>query len=252
MDDPKFETNGKNPLTELSELRFEFKQDGADFDLLCLLRFGKMRYEHNGREYEVGVGQAHLRLSLEGCEKKLGSDFGDSVLEAVCEEDGIEEQATIQAGFDSRVSTEVNPSANVNLGANAASLRRRQRTQTKTHLPVVAEPNNSWRVQPRTVTDLPAETIEGTAIPSASICRLKRSDGGNRMSVVGEVNVSKSAIKVASTSGNRLGRIMSEWGNKDAIVSQILKRALQREANTGTSTNYRSVVAISRYEISEA
>lgn len=247
MDEPKFSIDGKNPLTELSELRFELDPAKQNFSLKCLLRFGKMQYERNKREYEVGVSRAYLRLSLEGCETTLGSAFGESVLETVVEEDAVEAQATIgvKASFDT--DSIVGASA----GASASGTRKRSVRQNTVHLPVTARPNDCWEVQSKSVSGQLANMIEGTAIPGTHLCDLRRKRGGNRMTIVGEVQVSKSAIKVSAKGGNFLNKTMSEWQNKDAIVSQILKRAIQREATSTIPGKSDSVVAICRCEVLE-
>ena len=83
MIDENFKINNKNSLNELSELRFDIEELDQDFGLNCRLRFGTMIYQHNDREYEVGVSRASLRLNLEGCETTLDDTFGESELEVV-------------------------------------------------------------------------------------------------------------------------------------------------------------------------
>lgn len=251
LEEPKFRTDNLNPLTELSEVRFELEADGDRFELRCRLLFGKMQYEHRDQEYEVGVSRAHLRLSLEGCETTLDARFGESLLEAVVEEDSFETQSSF--GVDASCSANLTAGAKAELrgigGASAA--RKRVRTQSTHYLPVVARPNDSWEVKPKNVTGAAIPIVEGTAIPGAKLCVVRRKQGGNRMAIIGEVQVAKSAIKVVSKRGNRLGKSMSEWTNKDAIVSQVLKRAIQREASVSLNLVSSSAVAISRCEISE-
>lgn len=251
MEDPKFKTDDKNPLTELSELRFEFGPAEQEFVLKCRLRFGKMQYEHSEREYEVGVSRAYLRLSLEGCETTFGSAFGESVLEPVVEEDGVEAQAFVGIEASVGVNSDTGANANASASSGACGIRKRRLSQNRVHLPVVARPNDSWEVQPKSVTGQTENMIEGTAIPGTRLCALRRKQGGNRIAVVGEVQVSKSAIKVSAKGGNRLNKAMSEWQNKDAIVSQILKRAIQREATTTIPGKSSSTVAVSRCEVLE-
>lgn len=71
------------------------------------------------------------------------------------------------------------------------------------------------------------------------------------MSIIAEVQVTKSAIKVSASGGNKWGKTFIELQNKDAIISQILKRAIQREAATNNANGSSAVVAVSRCEIGE-
>lgn len=251
LDNPQFKVSGRNPLTELSEVRFEIEDQEGVFDLTCRLRFGKMQYEYKEQEYEVGVSKAYLRLALEGCETTLGSGFGENPLAAVFEEDCVDSQSSVGIGGSLGGDIKSGASAEAAAGGGASTARKRMRTQSLTHLPVKALPNDSWEVIPQTVSGQLDTVIEGTAIPSARLCSLRRKTGGNRLAIVGEVQVSRSAVKVSSRRGNRLGKSMSEWKNKDAIVSLILRNALQREASSSISQGASSAVAISRCEVLE-
>ncbi|MFA8442248.1 hypothetical protein [Yoonia sp.] len=251
MIDNNFNINSKNSLVELSELRLDIEQLGDDFGLDCRLRFGTMIYQHNDREYEVGVSRAFLRLNLEGCETTLEDMFGENELEAVQE---IETAVTKKeiglsggGGFDGSGKLDGSGGAVGNFGRKTTKTR----AQSRTLIPVVAKPNDSWEVRPYDVIGKTNTSIEGTAIPNTRLCVLRRKRGGNRMSVIAEVQVTKSAIKVAASHGNKMGKTLSEWRSKDVIVSQILKRAIQREAATTSATKTSAVVAICRCEITE-
>lgn len=251
MIDENFKINSKNSLNELSELRFDIEELEHDFGLNCRLRFGTMIYQHNDREYEVGVSRAFLRLNLEGCETTLDDTFGESELKIVEEIETSETDTEIGlsggGGVDGSGRLGGSAAAFWKTGAKAKTIR----AQSRTLLPVVAKPNDSWEVRPHTVVGKIDNSIEGTAIPSTRLCVLRRKRGGNRMSVIAEVQVTKSAIKVAASNGNKFGKTLSEWRSKDIIVSQILKRAIQREAATANVTISSAVVAISRCEITE-
>lgn len=253
MQDQKFISNDKNPFTELSELRLQMISAEQDFDLKCRLRFGKMHWEYKDRQYEVGVSRAFLRLTLEGCETLLGNSLGESLLETVIEEDSLETrtfvgtEVSLGAGLDSGV----NLKANASMNADAGIVRTRSLKQTKTYLPVSTLPNDSWEIKTKTVTGQSDTVIEGTAIAGASLCALRRKNGGNRVSVLGEVQINKSDIRVSAKGGNSLQKILVEWQNKDAIVSQILKKALQRDASANRAATYSSTMVISRSECLE-
>jgi hypothetical protein len=251
LDEVNFKSNDKNPLTELSELRLEVEQDQQDFAVKCLLRFGKMLFEYKDREYEIGLSRAHLRLALEGCKTAMGSAYGENVLEHVEEEAELEIQTSI--GFDAAggADADVGAIATTNAHAHASRSQNQKRSQVKRHLPVMARPNDSWEVKAQSVAEKSEKTIEGTAIPSQRLCVLQRKQGGNRISVVGEVHVSKTAVKVSATGGNFVGKSFSELLNKDAIVSLILKRAVQREASTYLGDRTASTVAVSQCEVWE-
>lgn len=210
-----------------------------------------MLFEHKEQEYEVGVSNAYLWLSLEGCETTLGSAFGERVLDKIVEEDSVETRSSMEADASLGASAELGPAGQVSTSVGASVTRSRTLSQNIVHLPVAALPNDSWEVRPQKVTGASEAVLEGTAIPSTELCSLRRKKGGNRIAIVGEVQVSKSAFKVLSKRGNRLGKTMSEWQNKDAIVSQILKKAIQREASSNLSNNSTSAVAISRCEVFE-
>ena len=208
-----------------------------DFELKCRLRFGKMHWEHKDRQYEVGVSRAFLRLTLEGCETPLDNSFGESLLETVVEEDSLETRTFVgyEASFGAGLEDGANVKASASVNADAGIVRTHSLKQTKLHLPVVSLPNDSWEIKAKTVTGQSDTVVEGTAIAGASLCALRRKNGGNRVSVLGEVQVHKSDIRVSARGGNSLQKILVEWQNKDAIVSQILKKAIQREASTNRS-----------------
>lgn len=251
MDSPKFNNNEKNPFTELSELRLEMSSEGQTFDITCRLVFGKMHYEHNEREYEVGVSRAFLRLSLEGCETVLAESFGESLLGPVAEEDSltVKTAAAIEASF--ATSLESNPKASASAYVEKGMVRTQQFNQNKLHLAVVNRPNNSWEIKGKTVAGMSDSIVEGTAIPNTKLCGLRRKTGGNRIAILGEVQVRKSDIKVSARGGNSISKALSEWSNKDAIVSQILKRAIQRQSTHTEAGQSNSTMVISRSECLE-
>lgn len=253
MDDVNFRSNDNNPLTELSELRLEVEVGQQDFSVKCLLRFGRMPYEHKGREYEVGLSRAYLRLALEGCSTAMGSALGESILEHVEEVEELEIKNSI--GFDASGGADSDSDAGANakakLQAGVSRSRSQKRSQAKRYLPVVARPNDSWEINALSVTEKSEQTIDGTAIPSLRLCVLQRKQGGNRISMTGEVQVSKSAVQVFAKGGNVVGKAFSEMLNKDAIVGLILKRAVQREASAFLGDRTASTVAISRCEVWE-
>ena len=230
MTEASFKTEDKNTLTELSELRFDVEELEQAFGLNCRLRFGIMQYQHNDRQYEVGVSRAFLRLNLEGCETTLDEAFGESNLEAVVEYNSAETETTVGVSGGAGLNSQGSVDGAAAIRGAASGKVTQKREKSKTHLPVVARPNNCWEVNPAEVIGRADASIVGTAIPSGRLCVLRRKKGGNRMSVIAEVQVAKSAIKVSACRGNKIGKTFSEWQNKDAIVSQILKRAIQREA----------------------
>jgi hypothetical protein len=251
LTDVSFKIDNENSLTELSELRLEVDEHDQQFGLVCLLRFATMHYQHKDREYEVGVSRAVLRLNLEGCETTLDNAFGENTLAIVEEYEAAEAEtaASASGSLGLQFRGTIDGSAAISGDANNKMTRKRERS--KAYLPVVARPNNCWEVKPVTVIGTAVSNIDGTAIPSERLCLLRRKKGGNRMSIIAEVQVSKSAINVAAKRGNKVGKRLAEYQNKDAIISQILKRAIQREAATNYAGKINSVVAISRCEIAE-
>ena len=117
MTGPSFSNSEQNPLTELAELRFDIEKSGEDFGLICQLRIGLMSFEHKEREYEVGVSSAHLRLSLEGCQTKLGKNFGESELTPVEEEITVISEVSGEANASAGYSLNTGPTTEANAGA---------------------------------------------------------------------------------------------------------------------------------------
>lgn len=247
MDKSKFNIRDANPLTELSEIRFDVSQVEEIFELRCRLRFGRMHYEYKDREFEVGVSRAFLRLSLEGCESTLDSSYGENVLNSVVDNTSADTKLAAGANITGNVTSGVG----VGAGVGASAEVRHSSSQSSIRLPVKALPNNSWEVEPQKVTGEASTIIEGTAIPGEVLCKLRRKQGGNRLAIIGEVQVSKNSVKVTSKGGNRLLKSMTEWQNKDAIVSQILRKAIQREASGVLSARSTSSVVIARCEAYE-
>ena len=251
MDEVKFKNYNRNPLTELSELRFEFSPLDQDFELKCLLRFGIMHFEHKDREYEVGVTRADLRLLLEGCETVLGSALNESELETVVEEDSFEVETIIGAEASFSANSSTGGEAKVKTDASSVGTHKLRRSQNKVHMPVTARPGDSWEVRQKSVAGQKESLIEGTAILSERLCAIRRKQGGNRIAVIGEVQVSKSAFRVSAKAGNKLAKAMSEYQNKDAIVSQVLKKAIQREAAAHIPGRISAVMSVSCSEVLE-
>ena len=251
LPEPKFKTTAINPFTELAELRFEMKARGDEFDVQCRLIFGKMHHEHNNREYEIGLRRAYLRLNLEGCETTLESAFGENELPSVIEEDELESSASLGASISGAADTSgaIGSRAQMEIGANGT--RRQSNTQKRERLPMTRKPGDSWEVVVQSVLGSANADLVGTAMSGQKLCSLRRKDGGNRLAATGEVQIAKSAIAVSAKGGNQLGKALSEWQNKDAIVSQILRRALQREAIGGAARTLAKVVVVSRAEVSE-
>ncbi|WP_172293407.1 hypothetical protein [Pseudoruegeria sp. HB172150] len=190
-------------------------------------------------------------MSLEGCESTFDEVFGESGLESVLEEDALEIETAAKFAGAVEAATDAGANAKANAGVGVGAMRKRKISQSKVHLPVEARPNDSWEIQPKSVTEGATTLLEGTAIPGVRLCGVRRLHGGNRMVIAGEVQVAKSVIRVSAKGGNRLNRAMNEYQNKDAIVAQILKKAILREAASNVPGRPKSIVAISRSEVSE-
>ena len=65
-------------IQELAKLRLEIAPDAEDFDINCQLRFSAGEVCVSGREYTVGITEARLQLSLEGCETVIRDELGVS------------------------------------------------------------------------------------------------------------------------------------------------------------------------------
>lgn len=251
MQEPRFTTKTNNVFTELAELRLDLKARDDDFDVLCRLIFGKMEYEYNSRQYEIGLRRAHLRLSLEGCETTIEPAFGEKELPSVTETETQELNATVGASVAVNASFSSSVGAKMHFDVGASGNRQQCSNQTRTRLPMTRKPGDSWEVIPQAVSISEDAKLDGSAIAGQKLCTLQRTVGGNRLAAVGEVQVARAAIVVSAKHGNKVGRALDEWQNKDAIVSQILKRALQREARSGTESKFASVVVVSKAEVLE-
>ena len=251
LQEPKFKPTAINPFRELTELRLEMTARGDEFDVHCRLAFCKMQHEYNDQEYEIGLRRAYLRLNLEGCETTLGSAFGENELPSVIEEDALESNASLGASISGSADTSGAIGSSVQMDVGTHGTRRQNNNQQRKRLPMTRKPGDSWEVVAQSVVGTANADLDGTAISGQKLCTLQRKDGGNRLAVTGEVQVAKSAIKVSAKGGNKLGKALSEWQNKNAIVSQILKRALEREAIGGAARTSANVVVVSRAEVSE-
>lgn len=250
MSDPVFENKHTNPLPSLVGLRLEVEEIRDEFDLKCRLIFGTMDFEFKEHEYSVNIAKAYLRLLPEGCETTLGSAYGDEQMASVDETSLFE--SDVGGALNANVGmSPSDASAGIDCGVNLNAQKKQTRTQSRTLLPVSHRPNDSWEIRSRDVKESKKAVLQGTAIPDAKLCTLRKKEGGNRMAVAGEVHVSKSSIRVSARKGNRLGKVLQERVNKDAIVGQILKVAIQREISVNGMNRSPSTVAVSRSEVSE-
>lgn len=248
MTAPNFKETYRNPFSELSELRFELSASSEDkFELNCRMRFSVMHYEYNGRQYRVGLERAMLRLNLEGCKTTFDPVFGECQMAAVTDETRLEVGCQANGKVKAQVGTDSLPSGSLGVEAGMGVSRGRNSSQTETRLPVTAKPNDAWLVAAQSVDGTAQSSLNGTAIAGQRLCTVKRSDGGNRLAIAGEIHASKAALNVTAHGGNLLGRDFAIWNNKDAIVGQILKRALGRENGRPSS----SVIVVSLCEVAE-
>ncbi|MDE4190263.1 hypothetical protein [Phaeobacter gallaeciensis] len=243
-----FKENYQNPFNELSELRLQLNASENDqFEIKCRMRFSVMRQEYNGREYKVGLKRASLRLNLEGCETTLDPVFGENALAAVTEEETLEIASHAKASINVNAGTVCAPSAGAGLGAGAEAKKARRSSHSNTRLPMTAKPNDTWEIVGQSVGGTSQANLDGTALAGQRLCTVQRREGGNRLAVTGEVHASKGAINVSAEGGNRWGKDFAVWGNKDAVIGQVLKKALERETIRASS----SVFVVSRCEVAE-
>ncbi|MBP0481359.1 hypothetical protein [Sagittula salina] len=190
-------------------------------------------------------------MTMEGAESVIGTAFGDRLLEDVVENDRLDTMSDASASIGANASVDASYGGNTTAKIGGEAKRTRSREQNKHYLPVEARPNDSWEIRARSVSGDSSEPIEGTAIPGATLCEIRKKSGGNRFAITGEVQVSRRSIEVKAKQGNKLNRSMLEWRNKDAIISQILKRAIARESANSLGGRSSSFVAISRSEVVE-
>lgn len=251
MKDPEFRKNEKNPLTELAELRLAVVPDGDEFDVRSQLRFSVAEVCLKDREYRVGISEARLQLYLEGWETALGCDFGDVEIAATSEETTVKTQASAGGSLEasSHLGGQLSPKASLRGGASKTQNHMLQ--ANRVHFPVVALPNNGWKVKAPPVGNSQRQSLEGSAMSGGSLCRLQKKSGGNRLSLAAELQVRRSNITVAPTKGNAWGKLFSLSNNKDAVVAKVLEKALQREASAIPQGSREGTVVVSKSEWTE-
>jgi hypothetical protein len=218
---------------------------------MCRLVFARTSYHYKEIEFQVGISDAQLRLTLEGCESTLDARYGETRLPIVTEEQTVEKNSDLT--LNAQISASVDELGDFATGAGGKmGVSKSARSfQSSVRLPVEALPNDAWRIRSVKPGQTSSDIIEGTAIAGECICSIRRKFGGNRILIVGEVHVSKSSIRVSAVKGNFWGKFMSEKSGKEAIVGLILKKAIQREATSRSQSGDAQVVAVSRCEIKE-
>ena len=248
MTTPNFKGTYQNPFNELSELRLKLNpSDDDQFEVSCRIRFSVMHHEHNGREYTVGLKRAFLRLNLEGCETTLDPVFGEKELAAATDEATLKITSHAGGGVKANAGTESPPSADVRVSAGVEGTEARRSSLSNTRLPMTAKPNDTWEVATQSVRGTAETNLDGTAIAGQRLCTIQRREGGNRLAVTGEIHASKGAINVSARDGNKWGKDFAVWSNKDAVIGQVLKKALERETVRASS----NVFVASRCEVAE-
>jgi hypothetical protein len=248
---PKFNRSSINPLTELTELRLSINPVENEFDLLCQLRFGTADVELEGRGYSVGITEARLQLSLEGCETTMGSDFGVANLSTGTEEKSRKLTASIGGSVGGSLGPEglTAPSMNAKVGAEAVAAHIL--SVSREMLPMTALPNNAWRIREASTGTGGHPTLCGSAMEGQRLCQLQRKEGGNRVSVSAELQIKRSSIAVSPSKGNTRGKLFSRRRNQDAVVAKVLERAIRREASSSSAGSYDGTVVASFSEITE-
>ncbi len=255
MNHPDSEANFKkverNPLQELAKLRLEIAPAAEDFDINCQLRFSAGEVCVSGREYTVGITEARLQLSLEGCETVMGCDYGNSELPKLHEESTITTQAQISGAAGVAPSMDGIALPSIEAKAGAERMYQHVVKQSNTVLPMVALSGDAWRIKRTESSGKGGDFLEGSAIDGHRLCRVARKAGGNRLGIVAELQVRRSKIWVKPTKGNRMGKLFSVTRNKDAVVAKVLEKALRREASSSIRNSSTKAVAAARTELLE-
>lgn len=251
VDGPKFSKNDCNPLKELSELRLDISSSEDGFDVTCQLRFSTGEVSLRGREYTVGITEARLQLSLEGCETALGCDFGSAGLAVFSEDETISTKTAIGTGAQGAFSLDGICPPSAHIKANAERHHNHVFNAKKILLPMTAVPGNAWRVREASLQGTENRALDGAAIDGERLCKILRKDGGNRMQVVAELQVRRSSNKVNPTKGDIRGKLFSLKRNKDAVVAKVLEKAIRREAATIPQGGSATTVVASKAELTE-
>ncbi|MBL6426703.1 MAG: hypothetical protein HOY44_04185 [Maritimibacter sp.] len=248
--EPKFLHAPLNPLPELTELQLRISSAGETYELMCQLVFADTTIGLGGSEYRVGFSQARLQLDLEGCERVLGSDYGSERLPQLDETGSGSSQQSI--GFEGGIGASPEAvTANVTARAGRSGKQEHSKELKRTHLPVVALPNGSWRIRALSAGCARNDLLSGTAIAGERLCSLERSQGGNRIAVIGELQVAGRHVVVQPVGGERIGKKLKLWGNKEAVIAKVLEKAMRREASQSGEGHSMSTVVVSKCEVSE-
>lgn len=250
-DGPRFKNSRQNFIAELSELRLAITQADEVFDLACLLRFGATDVDLHGSCYSVGITEARLQLSLEGCETCMGSDYGVAGLASAIEEQTSKTQMTFEGRGGGSIGADGTALPSVSIGAGGVAVNTRTVSATKDLLPVTALPNNMWRIRSADAALGKGSVLEGSAMDGDRLCRIQRKDGGNRLGVSAELQVRRNAISVKPAKGSSLGKRFSLRRNQDAIVAKVLEKAIRREAAAGSDRTRDGTIVASIAEVSE-
>lgn len=250
-DGPKFKETRQNFLAELSELRLAIAQADEVFDLSCLLRFGSTDIDLHGSSYSVGITEARLQLSLEGCETCMGSDYGVAGLVSATEEQTTKTQMKLEGRVGGSIGLEGSSIPSASLGAGGEAVNTRTVSARRELLPMTALPNNMWRVRSADAAPDKGGVLEGSAMNGDRLCRLQRKEGGNRLGVCAELQVRRKAISVKPAKGSIWGKRFSLRSNQDAIVAKVLEKAIRREAAVGSDRTRDGTIVASIAEVSE-
>lgn len=236
-------------LPEMSELGLELIESGDETHVICVARFATMTYLHEKRSYEVGLLHSNLVLTLEGCDAKVEASFGELTSPDATVEQVTESTAaySVEAGVssDATGTVDVLGNAAATKSARASEITRR----VQSYGSVIRRPNNRWQIRPPLVNSKDPRVLDGTPIPGKYLCGLTRKREANRVSVLGEIVAAKRDFRVKAE-GNRTGAYFAELRNKDAVVAQILLKAVRREASmSGRGDD--AFVTISRCHVEE-
>lgn len=253
-----FKKSETNPLTDLSGMSMELRQNGEELELHCQLRFATDEIQFRSRAYTVGIRQARLQLYLEGWDKKIGEDYGDVKIPTVeMSSKTVQETCAsgeVGGGGAASIKGEGIPTGAVQLTV-AGKLQRGSKAILESEYnqsipPITALPNNAWKIESR-LDEGPDAPLVGTALSGERLCALSKKHGSNQSYITAELQVRRSAISVHAAAGNSWGKRFSLSRNKDAIVAKVLEKAIKREAEGATARSLEALVVASKVEFEE-
>ncbi|MEM9358774.1 MAG: hypothetical protein AAGB04_21545 [Pseudomonadota bacterium] len=181
----------------------------------------------------------------------MGSSFAERKLEPVEETETLRRSRGWEFDGKAEINDQSSPDFKVGIGASLSSAWDHIRQKNQFEHPVRSLPNDGWEVTAKTVKGREDTMIDGTALAGDELCKLEPILGGNRLTVVGELQANKRAVQVVAKGGNPIGRTLLGRGNREAILGILLSHVLEREAGQAGISQHDTAMVVSKSQVSE-